>query len=306
VSSPSYSTSCATPRFATPATPGRANLAAGIAATARILGFELMPWQTMVNQVATETSDGRPVYRQVVIEVPRQQGKSVNLLSLMVSTALRRPGTQITYSAQTRLDAKHRLLDVWLPIIKRSKLRSLVTPRRGSGSEALLFANGSMIGLLSGTEVSGHGDSVALGVVDEAWSQTDDRIEQALRPAMMTRRDGQLWIVSTAGKESSSYFRGKVQDGRARAELGVTDTACYFGWSAADDADPAAESTWAACMPALAHTVDVATVRADFETMPLPEFRRAYLCQWPEVAKPGWALISEAQWDAVESEGWMP
>ena len=31
----------------------------------------------------------------------------------------------------------------------------LVTPRRGSGSEALVFANGSAIGLTSGTEVSG-------------------------------------------------------------------------------------------------------------------------------------------------------
>jgi hypothetical protein len=65
----------AQPRFATPAT-GRPNLAAGIGQTASLLGFELMPWQHQVNGTATElTPDGRFAYRQVVLEVMRQQGK---------------------------------------------------------------------------------------------------------------------------------------------------------------------------------------------------------------------------------------
>ena len=53
--------------------------------------------------------------------------------------------------------------------------------------------------------------------------------------------------------------------------------------------------------PRWAITVDVATVRADFETMELAEFRRAYLCQWPEVASPGWKLFTEDDWKAVTS-----
>ena len=157
------------PRFATPATPGRANLAAGIAQTAVLLGFRtslgpgLMPWQHEANEVATELGpDGRFVFRQVVIEVMRQQGKSVDLLSMMIARALRRPGTQISYTAQTRLDARHRMLDVWWPRIERSKLRRFIDIRRGSGSEAYLFRNGSMLGLVSGTETSGHGDVVDL------------------------------------------------------------------------------------------------------------------------------------------------
>ena len=36
---------------------------------------------------------------------------------------------------------------------------------------------------------------------------------------------------------------------------------------------------------------------SDFETMELPEFRRACLCQWPDVAKPGWGVIGEDAWD---------
>jgi phage terminase large subunit-like protein len=291
------------PRFATPAT-GRPNLAEGIAKTAELLGFRtplgpgLMPWQDEVNGTATELlPDGRFAYRQVVLEVMRQQGKTVDLLSMMVARALRRPGTQISYTAQTRLDARHRLLDVWWPIIERSKLRPFVEVRKGSGSEAYLFKNGSMLGLVSGTQTSGHGDSLDLGVIDEAWAQRDDHIEQAMRPAMMTR-DAQLWVVSAAGDETSEYFRAKVTDGRARAEVGVTETGCYIGYSAADDEDPADPETWRRRMPALGITVSEETVRADYELMELSEFRRAYLCQWPDVANPGWDVIGADEWGA--------
>jgi phage terminase large subunit-like protein len=291
------------PRFATPAT-DRPNLAAGISKTAELLGFRtsagpgLMPWQHEVNGVTTEqTPEGRFAYRQVVIEVMRQQGKTVDLLAMMIARALRRPGTQISYTAQTRLDARHRLLDVWWPVIERSKLRRFIDVRRGSGSEAYLFRNGSMLGLVSGTQTSGHGDNLDLGVIDEAWAQEDDHLEQAMRPAMMTR-DAQLWIVSAAGTEKSAYFRGKVDDGRARAEMGVTEGGCYIGYSAADDEDPADPATWRRRMPALGITVSEETVRTDFDLMDLAEFRRAYLCQWPEVAKPGWDVVPADAWGA--------
>ena len=46
-------------------------------------------------------------------------------------------------------------------------------------------------------------------------------------------------------------------------------------------------------MPALGITVSEVTVRADYETMEISEFRRSALCQWPEVANPGWKLFSE-------------
>src|SRR5215467_4315336 len=98
------------PRWATPRTPGRANLAAGIHKTAAALGFEtplgpgLMPWQHDANLVTTELVRGRFAFRQVVIEVMRQQGKSVDLLSMMVNRGLWRPGSVISYTAQTRKD----------------------------------------------------------------------------------------------------------------------------------------------------------------------------------------------------------
>jgi phage terminase large subunit-like protein len=267
-----------------------------MAVTARALGFGgLMPWQELAFGTGTEVRrrDGLPAYREVVIEVPRQQGKSVGTLSLMLSRGAHQPGTMISYSAQTRMAGRRRMLDVWWPRIRRSPLRDLVDIRKGYGSEAFVFRNGSMIMLASGTEASDHGDTLDLAVIDEAWAQRDATIEQALKPAMLTRPAAQLFILSTAGTELSTYFRAKVDEGRARCEMGVTGTSAYTGYSAPDDADPGDPATWRACMPALGITVSVETVAADFETMELAEFRRACLCQWPEVANPGWKLFSE-------------
>jgi hypothetical protein len=191
----------------------------------------------------------------------------------------------ISYSAQTRLAGRRRMLDVWYPKIRQSPLRSLIDVRRGFGCEAFTFANGSMIMLASGTEASDHGDTLHMGVIDEAWAQRDSTIEQALKPAMLTVAGAQLFVVSTAGNEYSSYFRGKVDEGRARCETGVIGSSAYIGYSAPDDADPGDPETWRRCMPALGITVSEETVASDFETMDLPEFRRACLCQWPEVAR---------------------
>jgi hypothetical protein len=304
VSSPSFLPGSAEPRWATPSTPGRSHLAGKVAFTASALGFNgLMGHQRQIIATGTERfADGRPAFRQVVIEEPRQQGKSVSVLSLMVTKGLECPGTMISYSAQTRNAGRRRMLDVWWPRIRRSRgLRKVIEPRRALGAEAFLFANGSMIMLASGTETSDHGDTLDLAVIDEAWAQRDDSIEQAVKPAMMTRDHAQLWVVSTAGTEFSAYFRGKVDDGRAMAELGVTDTAAYFGYSAPDDADPGDVATWYGCMPALGVTVSEETVRADFATMDLAEFRRAYLCQWPDVAKPGWEVISRQAWESLSA-----
>ena len=44
---------------------------------------------------------------------------------------------------------------------------------KGTGSEALECSNGSTLLLLSGDEASGHGDSLDMSVLDEAWSLTE-------------------------------------------------------------------------------------------------------------------------------------
>jgi phage terminase large subunit-like protein len=286
----------AEPRFATPPT-GRPSLAAGISKVARVLGTPLMPWQAEAVTVGTELERGRLAYREVTIVVPRQSGKSTLAISVMVNAALSRPRQTILYLAQTRLDSRKRLLDDWAPLIVASPLGRLVRVRREFGNEALIWSNGSRIAIVSGTRTAGHGATVDLAVVDEAWSRTDDRVEQAIRPTMITRPEPQFWILSTAGDESSVWLRSKVDAGRTAASLGLTDTAAAFvEYSAPDGADPADPAVWHQCMPALGHTVTEEAIRADHELMPAAAFSRAYLCQWAADSATGWETFSADDW----------
>jgi Phage Terminase len=268
------------PRFATPRT-DRATLGPKVADIAEALGTPFMPWQRQVTDVALEVDDdGRPVYRKIVLTVPRQSGKTTLLLAMFVHRALSWGSPQVmTYAAQTGVDARKKFVDDQIPILRRSPFRPLFRPRLTSGHEAILWKNGSRHGIMASTEKTGHGPTLDLGVVDEAFAQPDARLEQAMSPSMVTRRDAQLWTVSTAGDDKSTYFRGKVDTGRASFSNTNGGTA-FFEWSADDDADPEDPAVWWACMPALGHTVTEDIIRSELGSMDRNEFRRAYLNQW--------------------------
>jgi hypothetical protein len=243
-----------------------------------------MPWQQQVLDVALEVDPvtRRLVYREVILTVPRQSGKTTLLLVLILLRALSEPCQNIRYTAQTGSDARKKWMDDWLKPLQASKFGQFFRPRLTNGHEALIFSNGSLQELIATTKKSGHGGSIDLGILDEAFAHPDARLEQALKPSMMTRPHPQLWVVSTAGTyEDSPYLWGKVEAGRQLAEAGLTQSVAYFEWSADEDADPSSRETWRACMPALGRTVTEETIAADFESIPsLSEFRRAYLNQW--------------------------
>lgn len=259
-----------------------------------------MPWQRHVVDVAYEIDPetGKLAYREVRLTVPRQSGKTTLMLAVMTHRCIAMGDRQrVFYTAQTGKDARLKWEDEHVPVLERSQFGRLIQVRRTNGSEAIRWANGSLWSLLATTESAGHGAQADTGVLDEAFAYVDDRLEQAMKPAMVTRPQPQLWIVSTAGTEDSLYLNDKVDDGRMRAAAGQTSSVAYFEWSAPEDADIGSEETWRACMPALGLTVPVGAIRSDFESMREPEFRRAYLNQRQDRA-------ASAPWQVIDEESW--
>jgi Terminase large subunit, T4likevirus-type, N-terminal/Caudovirus prohead serine protease len=287
------------PRYATARTAERRTLGGAAAKVAKVLGQPLMPWQRRVADVALEVDTaGRLIFRDVVLTVPRQQGKSFLILVLLLVRALLTPRTNAVYTAQSGLDARKKLAEDWWPAVQASAIGSQVTAYLAPGRESLRLSNGSVVQLVASTAKAGHGMSVDLGVMDEAFAYQDARTEQALRPAMMTRPDPQLLVVSTAGTpDASPYLHDRVQGGRLAVEAGVTEGLCYFEWSAGDDAEPADPDTWRSCMPALGHTVSEDTVAAAHRSIGRSEFARAYLNRW--VASMGDPIIDLEAWNAL-------
>jgi phage terminase large subunit-like protein len=289
------------PRWASPRTTRR-TFGPAVVVVAEQLGLTLLPWQVRVLKTALEQTGGRPAYRDVLVSVPRQSGKSLLALSLILWKLLEAPDQRVLYAAQSRLAGRDKLLLAWWPRLSRSPLGDRFGLSRAYGAETLTCDNGSVLQLLASRESAGHGETVDLAVIDEAWVHQDSQVEQAVRPAMATRRGAQLWAMSTAGTSRSAWWRKKLDAGRMTAQLGVAEGLACFDWSAPDEANPADESTWSAAMPALGRLIDVETVRADLQNMDVAEFARAFLNVWPDQFGEGWRIIPRDVWEAARDD----
>jgi len=284
------------PRYATVRT-DRPTHGPALRETAALLGTDFMPWQSDVSDVALEHADGRMAYRDVAVTVPRQSGKTTIMLALIVHRLIAAPDQAVLYGAQTRIAARGKLFDVLWPRVRRSPLGPMFKLERAMGYETLRCSNGSTLRLLSSEESAGHGDTLDLVVLDECWSMGPST-EQGVRPAMVTRKNAQLWMLSTAGTDKSVWWRSKVEAGRLSAQTGGDKGLAYFEWSAGEDLAVMDSASWPLFMPALGHTIDESVVEADLAVMAPAEWRRAYANQWPDESAEGWTVIPQDVWGA--------
>ena len=227
----------------------------------------------------------------MVLTLPRQAGKSFTMLLLTLDRLALWPVLpQVTAFVSDTLATSMRLWrDQMLPLLRRPAPsgggslwgRLGLDLKRNLGDARLeALSTGSVMLMMAGSATSGHGQTLGLVVMDEAFSYPDERHEQALVPAMNTVPDAQLWIVSTAGNYASTYLRGKVDKGRVRVESGAHSGVAYFEWSAPEKLDWTDPETWKLANPALGIVTPLAKVQRAFESMSPSGFRRAYLNQW--------------------------
>jgi hypothetical protein len=220
-------------------------------------------------------------YRTVVLTVPRQGGKTQTVRVVTTWWGLSRVRNLIVSTAQSGLDARLKWGESIEDLEARSFFRRQMkrAPRRANGTEVVHWKSGTRHRPVPPIPRKGHGDTLDLGIIDEAWSFSDESVITAMRPAMMTR-DSQLWIVSTAGTEDSILLRRHVEMGRRAVANGERSGIAYFEWSAEPDDDPDDPATWWSCIPTLGHTVSEERIRADKQTLKPEEFERSYLNKW--------------------------
>jgi hypothetical protein len=295
------------PRLGTQRNPDRPTLGGHVADVAERLGAPLMPHQRLTFDVGLEydPDSGRFDYDEIDLTVMRQVGKTTGLFVLMVwrevwLSLVKGYGRQrTTFTMQTRNDAKKKLERDFVEMLRASdqfveirnpKGRPGRSPKQwrysaNNGSEHLLFGQGNFLQIDAPVKRAGHGDTLDLGVIDEARFQVDDRIEQAMRPAQQTRRNAQLWVASTAGDEQSFYLWPKVVAGRRTAERGERSRVCYLEWSIPADADLDDPDTWFEFHPAIGRTITLDFIMAELARARRKEggedvFRQEYANQW--------------------------
>jgi len=308
--SPAVDFGVCTPRWATPRRLERRTWGPYWARVAEALGRPFMPWQRYAADLAGEVDEtGKLCYRQVVATVPRQSGKTTIILSVVVGRAeAGKPfgGRQnMLYAAQTQLAADKKFKKEYIADLRHSEVMSdRFTTKVGSGATNITFtASDSTFQPVPTKSDSSHGEVLDFGVLDEGFAQTDDAVEGAWRPATITRPMAQLWFPSTAGDATSTWYRGKVDVGRAAAETDSGYGIAYIEFSADDKApgfDPGDEEMWRRVMPALGHTQTVEALRGEYQTLvqegKLTTWLRAFLNIW--VDRRSEPVFRAGKWEA--------
>jgi hypothetical protein len=284
------------PKWATRRRPERPSFGGELASIGVALGQPFMPHQQLIAEVGGEydPETGIPYYREIIVTVPRQTGKTTVFLTFQIHRCTSPRWAQpqrSAFTAQSGKDARDKWLDELFPLIRRSRtVRPLV--RRiyeGMGNEYISFKNGSLIRLLSTSTSSGHSKTLHQAVLDEIWHDADGRREQGLRPAMITIPDAQVLVCSTAGTDASVVLDRKVEQGRAAVLADSGYGTAYFEYSAPDGWDPEDEGSYFGFMPALCpdppcrcgggkwrHTITLDAIRSERASMDEAEFARAY------------------------------
>lgn len=268
-----------------------------IARTAALMGVELMPWQRKAVDVATEYrlgADGHRHYRyrEVIITVPRQSGKTTLVGPVQLHGSLTRPRSQSFFTAQTGKDARKRM-GALIDLVGASPAAPLFKPVRAAGGSGFACPNGSYLLHFAPTKSALHGETPFRVTFDEFWKYDKDlgvALEGAASPGQITLGDrSQLWWISTKGTIDSEFMNDKVT-------AGLTDpTVCVIEYSLPDGADPYDPASWWLFHPALGNTITEADLQRETR-LAKSEWLRAY-CNLVTITEH--AVIDLDHWDTL-------
>lgn len=237
-------------RHATRRDPDLKTRGGAIAVLAESMGRPLKAHQQYIVDVATEINPpGSHFYyrRQlVIVNEPRQIGKTTIMRPVFVDRCLTTPKLHAFTTAQLGKDARERWIALCEDVKHSPVLREFVRMNEGKGSERLFFPNSSFVSPFAPEKDALHGESPELVLIDEGWAFPQEQggdLMRAIRPAMITKRNRQLWIISAAGDASSDWWEELCEAGRQSVN-DPTSPIAYFEHSMDPDADPYDPASW--------------------------------------------------------------
>jgi phage terminase large subunit-like protein len=211
---------------------------------ARLVSFELDPWQELVVEGACgEGHDGKWKAKEVGVNVPRQNGKG-GILELIELTALYvwlprlptsgRSGERLLiHSAHEFITSQKHFDRLWSLVETTPELLEQVVrgrPIRTHGQEGFKLQNGAKIEFRSRTAGGGRGFSCDFLVLDEAMF-LPERAMGALLPTLRARPDPQIWYTGSAVDQEVHTEGFVFTRVRERALKGDDSRLAYFEWS---------------------------------------------------------------------------
>jgi len=228
-----------------------------------VLGMELDSWQRWLIIHAGELlPDGRPRFREVLVLVARQNGKTT-LLKVLCLFWLYIDRVQAILGTSTNLKYARK---AWEQAVDMAEavpaLASEIAPegiRRANGQEELTTVWGGTYEIAASNRKGGRSTTLDRLVMDELREHKDWDAYNAAKPATNAVRDAQIWMISNMGDDRSvvlNALRDQALEGKDQ-RLGI------FEWSSPDEL--AADDLGALAManPTLGYRIDVESIIGD-------------------------------------------
>jgi len=271
-----------------------------MAIVAELLGYSLFEWQRYVCDVGLEKNKhGQYKYRTVAAQVSRQSGKS-KLIETRIAYELLQSKRHVAYTAQDCNMAKVKWEEHLLSFMMSPKFsKRIARVSKTNGNEKIYMRNGSTYGIVTPNDKGARGLSLNLMVIDEALTHPLSLIAN-LQPTLATKRNGQLWIMSNAGRPGQSELLEHYRELGHREIADPINKLAWFEWTPlSDDFDYMDQDVWYQAIPTLHEEKGVLleAVKEASQTNSPEIFTKEWLNVWP--AKDAVQVIGTELWDAL-------
>jgi hypothetical protein len=220
------------------------------------IGNPLDPWEQFAVVHGCELlPDGRPRFREVLLLVARQNGKT-EMVEILILYWIYIAQAELVLGTSSKLDyAKESWDEVRKRIMRVPWLRDELAPngiRKANGEQTItvLLRNPDSddeddpgiecrYKIAAATEDAGRSLTVHRLVLDELRKHNDFTCYDAALPTMNAVDDGQAWMPTNQGDASAVVLHSLRRQARAFIEQGVGDYRLgIFEWSAPEGSDP--------------------------------------------------------------------
>ncbi len=270
--------------------------------------FKVRPWQLDILKAIYRTDEcSRRIVRQVLITMPRKQGKTGLTATLALAHLCgpeAEPRGQVYSAAADRAQAALIYAEMKAIIARVPALEQRIVVRDFNKTLEDV-ETGSVYQALSADATTKHGFSASCWIYDELAQAPDRRLYDVLSTSTAARKEPLGIVISTQSSEPHAVMTELVDYG-LQVRDGVLDDAHFLPiiYTAPEDADPWDEATWHACNPALGDFRSLDEMRSaalQAQRMPgrEPAFRLLYLNQRVSAEA---RFIPRAEWEACGGE----
>lgn len=264
--------------------------------------FLLRPWQKdLLVHLYAEREDGLLKHRRALIGVPRKNGKSALIASLVLEQiVLGVNGGQIYSAAADKEQARIIFKTVKKMIELEPELKDILEVYQNTIYNPM---TGSVYRALSSESFTKEGLNSTFIVIDELHAQQNRELYDVLSLSMGARLEPMLVAITTAGTKYDSAGKDSIcyqmyNRGIQIAKGEIEDPSFFFAWYQGDEKlnykDP---ENWYLANPSMGDIVSVEDMQSASLLTPEAEFKTKRLNIWTST---GQSWIPSDAWDALE------